>query len=253
MESTDSLSGNNADLMPSLTIRDGAVIADSRDVAAKFGKEHRRVLQTIRELECSDEFRLHHFVPFKIKDLSGESTSHVEMTEEGFSFLAMGFTGKEAARWKELYILAFKRMREELRTLAGGLSQADRAAIGGMLKGIVHKELTAILPGMVEAAIAADARVSAVSYKPALAVLVEKKVPPRRHRAFLQKVSKRLQRYSAMIGQAPRLSPETGRYLFPVEAINGWLAREGDGLIAEHIATVAGQGVLPFPRKGARR
>ena len=69
MEITNPLSGNNAELLPALTIRDGAVIADSRDVAAKFGKEHRRVLQTIRELECSDEFRLHHFVPFKIKDL----------------------------------------------------------------------------------------------------------------------------------------------------------------------------------------
>src|SRR5208282_4137135 len=49
----------------------------------------------IRELECSDSFRGCNFAPFKINDLAGESTSHVEMTRDGFSFLAFGFTGPE--------------------------------------------------------------------------------------------------------------------------------------------------------------
>jgi Rha family phage regulatory protein len=39
---------------------------------------------------------------------------HFEMTEEGFTLLAMGFTGKEALEWKVLYIRAFKLMRDEL-------------------------------------------------------------------------------------------------------------------------------------------
>ena len=32
----------------------------------------------------------------------------------GFAFLAMGFTGKKAAEWKEKYIVAFNTMEEEL-------------------------------------------------------------------------------------------------------------------------------------------
>lgn len=105
----------DATRQPVVTIRDGEIFADSRNVAAYFGKEHRRVLQTIRELNCSDDFRRHNFVPFKIKDLTGEHTSHVEMTKDGFAFLAMGFTGGKAAAFKEAYIKQFNVMEAELR------------------------------------------------------------------------------------------------------------------------------------------
>ena len=36
------------------------------------------------------------------------------MTFDGFTFLAMGFTGKRAAQFKEAYIKEFNRMREAL-------------------------------------------------------------------------------------------------------------------------------------------
>jgi phage regulator Rha-like protein len=61
------------------------------------------------------DFRLHNFVPFKINDLTGESTSHVTMTKDGFTFLAMGFTGAAAGLFKEKYIAAFNVMEAELR------------------------------------------------------------------------------------------------------------------------------------------
>ena len=37
-------------------------VVSSLDIAETFEKEHRRVLQDIRELQCSDEFRQHNFV-----------------------------------------------------------------------------------------------------------------------------------------------------------------------------------------------
>lgn len=37
-------------------------LVDSRYVARYFEKEHRSVLRDIRELDCSEEFRLHNFV-----------------------------------------------------------------------------------------------------------------------------------------------------------------------------------------------
>ena len=40
--------------------------------------------------------------------------SAYRMTREGFMLLAMGFTGKEALRWKLAYIAAFNRMEAEL-------------------------------------------------------------------------------------------------------------------------------------------
>ena len=38
------------------------VVVSSLDVAETFGKEHRRVMQDIRELNCSNEFSQHNFV-----------------------------------------------------------------------------------------------------------------------------------------------------------------------------------------------
>lgn len=100
-------------------------MADSRDVAAYFGKSHRDVLRVIRELQCSQEFRQRNFAPFKINDLTGESTSHVTMTKDGFTFLAMGFTGGRAAIYKERYIAQFNVMESELRNRAPAAELPD--------------------------------------------------------------------------------------------------------------------------------
>lgn len=90
-------------------------MADSRNVATYFDKRHADVLRDIRNLHCTADFRERNFAPFKINDLAGEGTSHVEMTKDGFVFLAMGFTGPKAALFKERYITAFNVMEAELR------------------------------------------------------------------------------------------------------------------------------------------
>lgn len=96
-------------------IENNRPVTDSICVAQTFGKEHRRVLQDIRELECSKEFSLHHFVhtPYKHPQ-NGQTYEKIVMTQDGFAFLAFGYTGKEAAHFKEMYINEFNRMREEL-------------------------------------------------------------------------------------------------------------------------------------------
>lgn len=101
---------------PIVIVRDGVLVADSRDVAAYFRKQHKDVLKAIRELHCSGDFRQRNFAPFKIRDLAGESTSHVEMTRDGFTFVALGFTGETAGQFKEAYIGEFSRMEAELRS-----------------------------------------------------------------------------------------------------------------------------------------
>jgi Rha family phage regulatory protein len=99
-------------------------LTERSNIADVFGKDHGHVLRDIRNLECSPSFRDVNFDVFKINDLTGESTSHVEMTRDGFTFLAIGFTGAKAAEWKEEYIAAFNAMEAELAV------RADRAPIG---------------------------------------------------------------------------------------------------------------------------
>ena len=41
--------------------KEEVAIVTSLDIAETFGKEHRHVLRDIRELECSEEFRLSNF------------------------------------------------------------------------------------------------------------------------------------------------------------------------------------------------
>lgn len=104
---------------PTLAVHDGTPMADSRDVAATFDKRHADVLRAYRDLQCSADFRQRNFAPFKIKDLTGESLSHVLITKDGFAFLVLGFTGAAAAVFKEAYIERFNAMETELRRQSG--------------------------------------------------------------------------------------------------------------------------------------
>lgn len=87
----------------------------SLDVAETFSKEHRSVLRDIRELDCSEEFRLHNFVQSTYTNDQGHDQPCFFMTRDGFTFLAMGYRGEKAARFKEAYIAQFNAMEAALR------------------------------------------------------------------------------------------------------------------------------------------
>lgn len=103
-------------------IVDGKVRASSLLVAQKFGKRHTNVLRAIRNLECSAEFNRLNFELVEYIDDKGERQPSFELSKDGFAFLAMGFTGKAAAEWKEAFIAAFNWQAAEinrLRTMRG--------------------------------------------------------------------------------------------------------------------------------------
>ncbi|EHR1894651.1 Rha family transcriptional regulator [Escherichia coli] len=99
---------------PEITIINGRVVTTSLAVANYFTKRHERVLDRIRNLECSAEFTEHNFVLSEYTDASGRKLPCYQITRDGFAFLAMGFTGKRAARFKEAYINAFNQMEKQL-------------------------------------------------------------------------------------------------------------------------------------------
>ena len=85
-------------------------VTNSLLVAKHFKKNHRDVLRAIKNCGCSDEFRQRNFAQSSYINEQGKSQPMIEMTKDGFSFVAMGFTGKEAAQFKENYIAAFNEM-----------------------------------------------------------------------------------------------------------------------------------------------
>mgnify|MGYP005813456519 CR=1 FL=1 len=90
-------------------IDDGKMFTTSQIVAQAFGKEHKNVLRDIDNLECSPEFRQLNFehTPY-VHPQNGETYPAYRLTRDGFAFLAMGFTGKKAAAWKEKFLLQLR-------------------------------------------------------------------------------------------------------------------------------------------------
>lgn len=98
--------------------QDGKILASSRDVAEKFGKNHKEILRSIDNI--SKETSTAQFCAlFKIsnyKASNGKTNKEYLMDRDGFSLLCMGFTGTKALEWKLKYIDAFNQMEETLKS-----------------------------------------------------------------------------------------------------------------------------------------
>ena len=103
-------------------------ITTSLKVAEVFGKEHKTILRSIDGLvseigqlknEQSSKTGQHKNVPSDFVkttylNLQGKKQPCYEMTRDGFTLLAMGFTGKKALEFKLAYIDAFNKMEKAL-------------------------------------------------------------------------------------------------------------------------------------------
>lgn len=106
---------------PAVTIYNGIPTVLSTNIADVFGKRHDHVLRDIESiLKTTPEERLNNFIKINIEKPANLGNGVVKyrayaLTKEGFTFLAMGFTGTKAAQFKWAYIDEFKRMEEALR------------------------------------------------------------------------------------------------------------------------------------------
>lgn len=109
----------NIEVANLVSVEDSQVVTTSLRVAEIFSKQHKHVLEAIRNLDCSDDFRKPNFrLTLKDKELRGcvaRQDPYYLITRDGFIFLVMGFTGKTAAKYKEAYIRAFNEMEAKLR------------------------------------------------------------------------------------------------------------------------------------------
>lgn len=97
-----------------VSVQNGKPATTSNVIASTFGKRHADVLRAVKGLECSQEFSQRNFALAEFIDEQGKSRPSYVVSRDGFMFLAMGFTGAEAAKWKEQYINAFNAMEAEL-------------------------------------------------------------------------------------------------------------------------------------------
>lgn len=95
---------------------------DSLYVAEFFEKNHKEVLRDIRNIAApnsglSKEFAERNFALGLYKDKQNQKRPCYYLTRDGFTILVMGYTGKKALRFKELYIRRFNEMEELIKSL----------------------------------------------------------------------------------------------------------------------------------------
>lgn len=94
---------------------DGRIVTTSLKVAEHFEKQHKDVIRAIENLlKDQDVFNRRNFTLVDYADSKGESRPMYEMDRDGFSLLAMGFTGKKALQFKLSYIDAFNKAEQML-------------------------------------------------------------------------------------------------------------------------------------------
>lgn len=98
----------------------GTPVTDSLKVAQVFGKEHRSLLRTIRDILGSAQNCAHvkWFYESTYSDVQGKQRPMFVMNRDGFSLLAMGLTGAKAMQFKVGFIEQFNQMETIIKDVA---------------------------------------------------------------------------------------------------------------------------------------
>jgi Rha family phage regulatory protein len=99
-----------------LSTQNGEPVASSRQIAESFEKNHRDVLRAVDSLKEDVRNFAQMFFETEAPDSYGRPQRTYLMNRDGFTLLAMGFTGKAALEWKLKYIQAFNAMEKKLST-----------------------------------------------------------------------------------------------------------------------------------------
>ena len=106
-------------------IENQQIVTDSRQIAENFGKQHKHVIEAIENIKAENSALTSFFYEGTYKAGTGKSYKMYLMNRDGFTLLAMGFTGKQALEWKLKYIKAFNEMEAELKAKQEPKSQID--------------------------------------------------------------------------------------------------------------------------------
>lgn len=97
-----------------LSMQSGEPVASSRQIAENFEKRHDHVMRDIDAIKKDVPNFGEMFFETTVPDSYGREQRAYLMNRDGFTLLAMGFTGKAALEWKLKYIAAFNEMEKKL-------------------------------------------------------------------------------------------------------------------------------------------
>lgn len=130
------------DFFPIVFEKDGEAVTTSRVIAEHFEKSHAHILRDIQttmnqlnETKEGREFNQANFGLVEYTDKKGENRPMYVLTRDGFTLLAMGFTGAKALQFKIAYINAFNRMAGMISGTAAAATLQNENSSGDTLRG----------------------------------------------------------------------------------------------------------------------
>ncbi|MFL2080366.1 Rha family transcriptional regulator [Latilactobacillus sakei] len=115
-------------------------VTSSLQVAEVFEKEHKNVLRDISTLDLDRLNFEQMFLEGTEPDSYGRNRKVIYMNRDGFTLLAMGFTGKKALEFKLKYIEAFNQMEAQIKIDTKNLSP-ELQMFKGLFDSLAKQEL----------------------------------------------------------------------------------------------------------------
>lgn len=155
-------------------IHNNQSVTTSRKVAEVFQRNHKDVLESIREILKAENSALKYFFETTYK-VEGNNKSYPEylMNFDGFSILVMGFTGKKAIRFRVKFVEEFRRMSNELQRIKLNRENAHWQEIRSEVKR-GYRELTDAVKQLAELAKAQGSKSSEKIFYMNFAKLINK-------------------------------------------------------------------------------
>ncbi|MCH4008111.1 phage antirepressor KilAC domain-containing protein [Companilactobacillus sp.] len=99
-------------------MKDQQAVTSSLQVAETFDKSHKHVLEAIDNLKegVAENWADLFYEDTYIHPQNRQPYRVIYMNRDGFTLLAMGFTGKKALKFKMQYIEAFNKMEDQIKT-----------------------------------------------------------------------------------------------------------------------------------------
>lgn len=110
-------------------LQNGVATTTSLQVAETFGKNHRDVLETIKNLTAENSAVKNMFKETTYVNSRGREYPMYQMDKDGFTLLVMGYTGQKATEFKLRYIQAFNKMQKQLNQQSLPMTNDEKLAV----------------------------------------------------------------------------------------------------------------------------
>lgn len=98
-----------------VVMKNKKAVTSSLQVSETFGKNHQHILEAIDNLTVENSTVKNMFADGTYVNSRGRTYRQIYMNRDGFTLLAMGFTGDKALQFKLQYIEAFNKMEATLK------------------------------------------------------------------------------------------------------------------------------------------